>query len=82
MTLNIFKRNSKAQARIERTIEIGAFVLLTDGRFGTLVSIDMVQGEKRGYIEGLSFTASITDEDIFAYMNVANQPQNEYNKAS
>jgi hypothetical protein len=70
MTLNIFKRNSKAQARIERPIEIGAFILLTDGRFGTLVSIDMVQGEKRGYVEGHGFAASVVDGEIFAFRNM------------
>lgn len=70
MTLNIFKRNSKAQARIERTIEVGAFLLLTDGRFGTLVSIDMIQGEKRGYVIGNTFAASIVDAEIFAYRNM------------
>lgn len=70
MTLNIFKRNSKAQARIERTIEIGAFILLTDGRFGTLVSIDIIQGEKRGHVVGQGFAASIADADIYAYRNM------------
>lgn len=69
MTLNIF-RKPKTLARIERLIEVGAFIMLADGRCGTLDSIDMVQSEKRGYVIGEGFAASITDNDIFAFKNV------------
>lgn len=70
MTLNIFQRKPRTIARIERLIEIGAFIMMTDGRYGTLDSIDMVQGEKRGYVIGDGFAASITDDEIFAFRNV------------
>lgn len=70
MTLNILNRKPKTLARIERLIEIGAFIMLVDGRYGTLDSIDMVQGEKRGYVIGDGFAASITDSEIFAFKNV------------
>lgn len=70
MTLNLFNRKPKTLARIERLIEIGAFIMLVDGRYGTLDSIEMVQGEKRGYVIGDNFAASITDNNIFAFRNV------------
>lgn len=63
----IFNRNL---SRVERTIEVGAFILLTDGRFGTLVSIDMIQNEKRGYVVGNGYAVSITDSDVFAFRNM------------
>jgi hypothetical protein len=71
MTLaNPFTRKQRTLATIERTIEVGAFILLTDGRFGTLTSIDLIQGEKRGYVEGHGFAASVVDGEIFAFRNM------------
>jgi hypothetical protein len=67
ITQKIFR--NRHMARIERTIESGAWVLLHDGRMGVLESIDMVQGERRGYVVGSGFAASITEVDIFAYRN-------------
>lgn len=69
MTFSFFRKPRKLQ-QIERTIEVGAFILLTDGRFGVLESIDMVQGERRGYVVGNGFAASVTEVDIFAYRNM------------
>jgi hypothetical protein len=66
----IITRKPRMLRKIECTIEIGAFILLNDGRMGELVSIDLVQDEKRGYVIGSGFAASITEIDIFAYRNV------------
>lgn len=68
--MNTITRKPRTLARVERTIETGAFILLTDGRFGTLTSIDMIQGEKRGYVVGQGFAASVTEVEIFAYRNM------------
>lgn len=69
ITTAIF-RKPRILVTVERSIEIGAYILLNDGRAGVLASIDMVQGEKRGYIIGEGFAASVTEADIFAYANV------------
>lgn len=63
-------RKPRILANVERTIEIGAFILMTDGRTGVLASIDLIQGEKRGYVVGQGFAASITETEIYAYKNV------------
>jgi hypothetical protein len=70
VTLNLFNRKSKITTKVERLIEIGAFIMLKDGRFGTLVSIDIIQGEKRGYVTGNGYAVSITDTDVFAFRNM------------
>lgn len=67
-------RKPKTLARIERTIELGAFVMLANGKFGTLTLIalrDYYEGEqKRAWVEGDGFTAWVTEKDIFAYRNI------------
>jgi len=67
ITNRIFNRYAR---RIERTIEVGAYIILTDGRAGVLDSVDMVQGEKRGYVIGEGFAASVTEAEIAFYKNV------------
>lgn len=67
---NALTRKPRTLSAAERTIELGAYILLADGRAGTLDSIDTVQGERRGYVIGNGFAASVTEQDIFAYRNV------------
>lgn len=69
---SIVEKLSRKQAQVERTIEAGAFLMLRDGRMGILVSIDVIQGEKRGYmyIYGSGSSASVLENEIFVYKNV------------
>ena len=67
----LFTRKPRILANVERTIEVNAFVMLNDGRTGTLVSIDLIQGVKRGYVCGEGFAASVVDGEIFGFRNVA-----------
>lgn len=67
--LHTLTRRNRTLARIERIIEVGATIILTDGRMGTLDSIDIIQGERRGYVLGDGFAASVTEDDIFIYRN-------------
>ena len=72
--INTLTRKPRTLSRIERTIECGAFILLCDGRMGTLTVIserDILLGERTyGWVEGNGFATWITEDDIFIYRNV------------